>query len=440
MITIKVPYLAEGVNTGTVVNLFVKEGDKVKKNQDLFELETEKAVTPIPSPEAGTVTKIHVRPGDKVAVGQGVITLQEEGASSQTAKPQMEAPKPAPRAPAPPGAPSQAAPASAPSGYTYESKSGFPPPASPSIRKMARDLGIDLTRVRGSEAGGRITLQDLRNYVAGLQQRAFQAAPRPEAPSVDFSKWGPVRRQPMTNLRKKISGRMVQSWTTIPHVTQYEDADLTRVMSLRTQYPSGLEKKGVRLTVTSFILKALAQVLKQHPIFNTSLDENTDEIIFKEYIHLGIAVDTEQGLVVPVMRHVDKKNLAEISKELADLAERTRRRKVRLEELQGGTFTVSNQGGIGGAHFTPIVNKPEVAILGLGQGRLRPVVVKQKIEPRMILPLALSYDHRVIDGADAARFIKDLVEAIENFSESHLKVESREKRVKGKKNLKTVKK
>ena len=226
----------------------------------------------------------------------------------------------------------------------------------------------------------------------------------------------------MSSLRKVISRRMTENWNAIPHVTQFDDADLTKVLELRKQYAAAYEKAGARLTVTSFVLKAIITALKLHPIFNSSLDEAAEEIVYKEYYHIGIAVDTEAGLIVPVIRDVDKKSLLELCKELEELAKKSRDRKVSAEELKGGTFTISNQGGIGGAHFTPIVNKPEVAILGLGKGAMKAIVRNNAIEPRMMLPIGLSYDHRIIDGGTAARFTVDLVKAIENFNESDVKI------------------
>jgi pyruvate dehydrogenase E2 component (dihydrolipoamide acetyltransferase) len=224
----------------------------------------------------------------------------------------------------------------------------------------------------------------------------------------------------LTGLRQTISRRMAESWNAVPRVTQFDDADITALNELRKKHAPAFEAKGARLTLTSFVVKAVVATLKKHPLFNSSLDEAAQEIVFKEYYHIGLAVDTEQGLIVPVLRDVDKKNLLQISKEVNDLAEKARARKVSLEELKGGTFTISNQGGIGGAHFTPIVNKPEVAILGLGRGAMKAVVRGQKIEPRLMLPLTISYDHRVIDGGAAARFTVDLVQALENFSEQDI--------------------
>jgi pyruvate dehydrogenase E2 component (dihydrolipoamide acetyltransferase) len=430
---VRLPRLGEGADSGTVASIFVKEGDQVKKDQPLLELESEKAVASIPSPASGTVTKLYVKEGDQIKVGAMLLALTEEGATVAVQPPvsaidatgdndeagetlvPIDLPEPTALSPVLPGA---------------ASSSAAPPPASPSIRKMARELGIDLHRVKGSERGGRIVLADVRRYIQWVQQSALQqkAATAPpvasapgtslSVPQVDFGKWGAVERKKMTTLRTTISGRLVTAWTTIPHITQFDEADITCIMTLRKKYGAQYEKRKAHLTLTAFALKAIVPVLKKYPLFNASLDEAVQEIVYKKYIHAGVAVDTEQGLIVPVLRDVDKKNLLDLAKDLHLLAERTRQRKVSLEEMQGGSFTISNQGGIGSAHFTPIINKPEVAILGMGRGVLRPVVRGKKIEKRMMLPLSLSYDHRLIDGANAARFMVELVQAFENFKES----------------------
>ncbi len=418
---IRIPNLGEGADSGSVVGIFVKEGDKVAKDQTLVELENEKAVAPIPSTQSGIITKIHVKIGDKVTVGQAIMSLAEDGGQA----PSVAAVRREPAVPAMSAPFAQA---------TVVSSGHLPPAASPSLRKMARDLGIDLTQVKGTEAGGRIGLADLRNYVQYLQTLLVQPGrvTRPlksladsgVAAPLDFSKWGPVRKKTVSSLRQKIGQKMLESWTTIPHVTQFEEADITSLMELRKKYAPLYEKKGARLTLTSFVLKAAVVALKKFPVFNASLDEATQEVVYKDYYHLGVAVDTESGLIVPVLKDADKKSLLEISIELESLAEKTRSRKVSLDELKGGTFTISNLGGIGGTFFTPIINKPELAILGVGKGVLKPVVVKEKtkqsVEARLLLPLGLSYDHRVIDGADGARFIRTLAEAIENFSEKEV--------------------
>ena len=426
---LKLPHLGEGADSGTVVNLFVKEGDQLSKDQAVLELENEKAVATIPSTGAGTVAKIYVKQGDKLSVGQRILSLTESGAAP-TAAPAKPSPAKEPEQPADrqPPQPAPAAQEPEPAG-TAEPKSGVPPAASPSLRKLARDLGIDLAKVRGSARGGRIVLEDLRAYIQRLQRLAAQpvaaaggpAVQKAAADQVDFSKWGSILKKPLSPLRQVISRRMLENWNAVPHVTQFDEADVTNLNELRKKYGPAYEQKGVHLTITSFVLKIATATLKAHPIFNSSLDEVAQEIVIKEYFHIGVAVDTEAGLIVPVIRDVDKKSLVEISRELEDLAKKARERKVSSDELKGGTFTISNQGGIGGGYFTPIVNKPEVAILGLGRSALKPVVRGGKVESRLMMPLGLSYDHRVIDGGEAARFIVDLVQAFENFKEDEVK-------------------
>ena len=401
---IRLPNLGEGADSGTVVNVLVKVGDSIAKDQPVLELETEKAVGSIPSPVAGKVTKILVKEGEKISAGRPILSVDATvDVASEPAKPSAPAPLPATKR--------------AEIGAPVKVPSGLPVAASPTIRRMARDLGIDLTVVPATGRGGRIELEDLKKYIAGLQQGAPAPTAKPVTALPDFAKWGPVTRKPISSLRKVIGERMTESWTTVPHVTQFDEADITGIMALRKKHLAAYEKAGVRLTVTAFLLKAVALTLKQMPQFNASLDEAAGELVVKEYVHLGVAVDTEQGLIVPVLRDADKKSLLELSRELATIAEKTRARKVSLEELKGSSFTVSNLGGIGGTWFTPIVNKPDVAILGVGRGVERAVVVDGKVVPRTLLPLALSYDHRVIDGADGARFIRALVEAVGKFDE-----------------------
>jgi pyruvate dehydrogenase E2 component (dihydrolipoamide acetyltransferase) len=428
---VRLPKLGESAEGGAVVSILVKEGDTVTKGQTILELENEKAVAPIPSTAAGVVSQIRVKEGDRLSVGQVILTVMGSGAAPAAAKSATPAAKPA-------AAPVRQAPAepeenaAAEPGIEAEAPAvdGPMPAASPEIRRIARELGLDLRRVRGTETGGRVGWADLRGYIARLQKVAAapkvsgstaKAAPAPIEPT-DFSKWGAVSRKSISPLRRTISRRMAENWNTIPHVTQFDDVDITDLMELRKRFAPEHEKKGARLTLTSFALKAVAITLKRHPIFNCSLDEVTNEIVFKEYYHLGLAVDTEQGLLVPVIRDVDRKSLFELSKAVQEMADKARDRKVTLDDMKGGTFTISNQGGIGGAHFTPIVNKPEVAILGLGKGALKPVVRDQQVQPRLMMPIGLSYDHRVIDGGTAARFTVDLLEAFQSFTEADLKL------------------
>jgi len=425
---VKLPKLGEGADSGVVVNLFVKEGDTVAKGQAILELENEKAVASIPSTGAGVVAKIYVKPGDRISIGQRILTLNETG-------------QPATAAPAPKEVKAAVQKIEDESGNEHEEEekqdepaSTVVPVAAPSVRKMARELGIDLRKVRGSEAGGRIVAGDLRNYIQRLMAaaekgRAGSPLPagahgvtRPTAESIDFSKWGPVSKKPLSPLRQVIARRMGESWNSVPRVTQFDEADFTRLNELRKKFAAKYEKKGARLTLTPLVLKAVAGTLKKHPLFNSSLDEAANQIVLKEYYHIGIAVDTEQGLIVPVIRDVDKKSVLELAKELEQLAAKARDRKISADELKGGTFTISNQGAIGGAHFTPIVNTPEVAILGLGRGAMKPVARDEKVVIRMMTPLGLSYDHRVVDGAEAARFIVDLVAALQDFKEAAVKI------------------
>jgi len=431
---LKLPPLGEGADSGTVVNLFVKEGDQITKDQPILELENEKAVATIPSTGAGTVTRIFVKAGDKLSVGHRILSLSEGGAGTAQTVAQPE-PAPAARRERIIQTPSPE-PAGGAAGQEFsetggEPASGVAPAAAPSIRKLARDLGIDLTRVRGSARGGRILLEDVRAYIQRLQRLAAapkaavaagDSAPKPAPEQIDFSQWGPVSKSPLSPLRQVIARRMLESWTTTPRVTQFDEADITSLMALRKKYAAAYEQKGARLTLTSFALKIVVDALKRHPIFNASVDEVAGEVVFKEYYHIGVAVDTEAGLIVPVLRDADKKDLLELSRELESLARKARERKVAAEDLKGGSFTISNQGGIGGAYFTPIVNKPQVAILGLGRGAMKAVVRDNTVVPRLVLPLALSYDHRVIDGAAAARFTVDLVQAFETFKEEDVKI------------------
>lgn len=370
---VRLPKLGESAEGGTVVSLLVKEGDTVAKGQTILELENEKAVAPIPSTAAGVVGQIRVKEGDRVAVGQVILTVVESGAGAApaAAAPSKSAAAAKPAAPAVPVAEPAAAPQPEVSDSEPADEAAAPdgpaPAASPEIRRIARELGLDLRRVRGSERGGRIVWADLRAYIQRLQKLA--AAPKPAATAsgkaapapaerIDFSKWGAVSKKPLTPLRKTISRRMVENWNTIPHVTQFDEADITDLMELRKKFAAEYEKRGARLTLTSFALKAVVTALKKHPIFNASIDETSEEIVLKEYYHVGLAVDTDLGLIVPVIRDVDKKSLFELSKDVQEVAEKARDRKVTLDDMKGGTFTISNQGGIGGAHFTPIVNKP----------------------------------------------------------------------------------
>ncbi len=423
---IKVPFLGDGIDAATVLSVLVKPGDTIAKEATILELETDKATAPVPASAAGIVEKVLVKEGDKVSTGTPVITLTGTGSTSTPASP---APTPTHSVPTSPIAahipPTQQAPATP---VAYAASGGTHAPTSPSVRKTAEALGLDLGRIHGTGKNGRIEWEDLHNYVMYLQAQVFQAtAPSSRAPSPtpkpilpDFSKWGQIKREPLSGMRKKIAEKMALSWSSIPHVTQFDEADITALNALRKKHAPVYEKKGARLTMTVLIMRAVQKALEKYPHFNASLDENTQELIIKDYFNMGIAVDTEAGLVVPVVRDVNTKSLMTLSQDLADISQKARDRKLGIESMQGGTFTISNLGSLGVSVFTPIVNHPEVAILGLARGVTRPVWEGKAMEMRMFLPLALSYDHRVIDGADGARFIREIVAQLENFDAKEL--------------------
>lgn len=406
----KLPDLGEGVEAGDVVSVLVAEGDTVEIDQSVLELETDKALVEVPSSVAGTITKIHISAGDRVPVGSLLISV-EEGEKSVPAEPEAEAPTPAPeeepeptaRAPEPtPPAPKPPAPAS----------NGDPIPAAPSTRRLARELGVDLTQVAGSGPGGRISQDDVKAAVRDRQTGGLAPTAPVELP--DFSRWGNIECQPLSKVRQIIAKNMSQAWQQVAHVTQFDRADVTDLEAFRQRNKEKAEALGAKLTPTILALKAIITALKTFPQFNASLDAGANEIILKHYYNLGIAVDTERGLLVPVIKDVDRKDILELALELGDISQRARTGKIGLDELQGGTFTVTNLGSLGVGEFTPIVNHPEVAILGFGRAREEATVREGRIEPRLIMPLALSYDHRVIDGADGARFMRKIVDALEN--------------------------
>ncbi|MBT5855276.1 hypothetical protein HOH87_01415 [bacterium] len=430
---IKIPFLGDGIDSANVIAVLVAVGDTVEKEQTVAELETDKATAPIPSSAAGKVEKIHIKEGDLVSQGKVVLTLSGAGESESDTSAPAAAQTVAPVAVQAAAPVQQTVQAQAPGSYTYQSSTGAEPPASPSIRKMAKSIGLDLTRIPGSGNGGRITLDDVRAHMTMIQSLAFNppataasavAAPieKPKKPLPDFSKWGPVRTEKLTSLRQKIANNLADAWNTIPHVTQFDLADITDVMALRKKHNPEYIKLDAKLTITVFVMKALVTALKEFPAFNASLDEESGELIYKEYYHIGVAVDTPNGLIVPVIRDVDKKSLRELSSDLAAIAKKARDRKIGLEDLQGATFTLSNLGGFGVGGFTPIVNHPEVAILGMGGGSKDAVFVDGKVVERLRMPVSLSYDHRVIDGADGARFTKTFINALEQYDEKEIKL------------------
>ena len=403
----KLPDLGEGVEAGDVVGVLVAEGDTVEIDQGVVELETDKALVEVPSSVAGTVTKIHISAGDRVPVGSLLISVEEDE-KSVPAEPEPEAEAPAPKK----ETQVAEAPAPTPSRPPAPTFNGDPIPAAPSTRRLARELGVDLTQVAGSGPGGRISQDDIKAAVRNRQTGGFTPTAPVELP--DFSRWGNIERQPLSKVRQIIAKNMSLAWQQVAHVTQFDRADVTDLEAFRQRNKEKTEAYGAKLTPTVLALKAIITALKTFPQFNASLDAGANEIILKHYYNLGIAVDTERGLLVPVIKDVDRKDILKLALELGDISNRARTNKIGLDELQGGTFTVTNLGSLGVGEFTPIVNYPEVAIMGLGRAREEATVREGRIEPRLIMPLALSYDHRVIDGADGARFMRKIVDALEN--------------------------
>lgn len=430
----KLPSVGENVDKADVGNLRVKVGDVIEAQQIVMEIETDKAVFELPCPQAGRVTAIHVKPGTQVSVGTPLMTLEAVGAGAPAPAPSKPAPTPAPPPTPVPTAPAVASPplpvaapvappvvapvaptATAPAAPPATGGAEVPPaPAAPATRRLARELGVDLHKVKGSGPGGRITQEDVQSYVKSV----LTSSPAPVAsgggvvapPLPDFSQFGPIERQPLNKIMRTGAANLSLAWNVIPHVTQHELADVTDLEAARKRYAGSHANKagGVKITMTVLAMKAVVTALKSFPRFNASYDPATGEVILKKYFHLGVAVDTENGLMVPVIRNVDSKSVLQLAAEIGDLAARARDRKLTLADMQGGTFTITNLGGIGGTYFTPIVNYPEVAILGMSRTSHQSVVIDDKPEVRLMLPLSLSYDHRVINGADAARFIVKL--------------------------------
>jgi pyruvate dehydrogenase E2 component (dihydrolipoamide acetyltransferase) len=435
----KLPELGENIEQGDLVRLMISPGSKVSEGQPVMELETDKAVVEVPSSVSGTVKEIKVKEGTKIKVGQVIFTL-EGGASAQPEKAkhapvehiseQHEArlsvqaaieaegktaaqvflpDQPQPHAPKSFAMPEQL-------GKVAGTEHRAPAPAAPHVRRLAREVGVDIYEVKGSGPGGRISEDDVKGHAKALLTSAAQSGPgsriaQPQLP--DFAKFGKVERVSMRGVRRKTAQHLWEAWTTIPHVTQQDKADITELEHLRARFAPKAEEAGGKMTVTAIALKVCASALKVFPQFNASIDMSTEEIVYKQYINIGVAVDTDRGLLVPVLHDVDKKNIVELAAELTQLSKKAKDKKLTPAEMEGGTFTITNLGGIGGTGFSPIVNFPEVAILGLSRSSMEPVWMNGKFEPRQVLPLSLSYDHRLIDGADAARFLRWIAEAFE---------------------------
>ncbi|MFN4072245.1 MAG: 2-oxo acid dehydrogenase subunit E2 [Thermus sp.] len=406
---LKLPQLGDNVSAATVVGVLVKEGDRVAPGDPLLELETDKAVMEVPAEAGGVVKRLLVKVGEEVRPGEPFLELevgeeapspQEEPTPSREEKVQAA---PSPKAPAPAPAP--------------KGEEGRLIPAAPSVRRLARELGVDIRQVRGTGLAGRITAEDVRRAAGQVPPQPAEApSPLPGPRLPDFRRWGPVRTEPMSGVRKATLRAMAQAWAQVPMVTHFDEADITELEALRKRYAPRAEERGFKLTLTAFLLKALALTLKAFPKFNASIDGERGEIVYKDYVHIGVAVDTPHGLLVPVIRDVDQKGVLRLAKELQEVSQRARERKLTPEEMQGGTFSLSNLGGIGGTGFTPIVNWPEVAILGVSRSQMKPVwdPEKEAFQPRLIMPYGLTYDHRLIDGAEAARFCRHLAQLLED--------------------------
>ncbi len=397
-----------------VIEVLVKPGDEVKAEDSLITLESDKAAMEVPSPFTGTVKSVQVKPGDRVSKGSAILQLEVVSAAPVAA---VSAPvaTPASAAPSTTGAPQAVTPAAV-SAAPASPRPGVPPHASPTIRKFARELGVDLVLVGGTGPKGRITREDVQQFVKHSLAKAASAPTGglavSAAPEVDFSKFGDIETLALTRIQKLSGPNLHRNWVSIPHITQHDDADITELEAFRQSLRGEAEKRGIKLSFLPFVLKAVAASLKAFPSFNASLAPSGDTLILKKYFHIGVAVDTPEGLVVPVIRDVDQKSLFDLAAELADVSQRARNKKLRGADLEGGCFTISSLGGIGGTAFTPIINAPEVAILGLSKSQMKPVYQNGTFVPRLMLPLSLSYDHRVIDGAQGARFIVHLGNAL----------------------------
>ncbi|MEO0530471.1 MAG: 2-oxo acid dehydrogenase subunit E2 [Planctomycetota bacterium] len=442
---INLPSLGENIESGDILSILVAEGDTVTADQDLIEIETDKATVPVPSPSAGTITKVLVEEGDTVAVGAPIFEIEAGAAeAAPAAEPEAPAPEPEPEpaaeaapepapapAPEPPQPPAQPvaetpapappapAPTPAPAPQPAPAVSRDTPgdgyaaaAASPSVRRLARELGVDLRRVQATGSGGRVTEEDVHAHVRATQEQVRASAPSggPGLPRSDGE--GATRVEKMSRMRQTIAKNMVASYTTIPQLTNFDDVDVTELEEIRQASKEDYAAQGLKLTQMPFLIKAIAGALKRHPIINASVDMEAGTVIYKEYVNIGVAVDTEKGLTVPVLRDADRMSISQITRELDAIIDKARDGKLAIEDMKGGTFTISNMGAVGGTYSTPIINPPEVAILLVGRSRMLPTVIGKgadaKIEPRLVMPLSLTYDHRVVDGADAARFVNEL--------------------------------
>ena len=408
-VELKVPEVGESITEVQIGEWLKKVGEAVKRDEPVVMIETDKVTVELPSPVDGVIKEILVAEGQDVAIGSVVMKI-EEGASGSPAAKKAEPQAPAATKAAPTPKPAAPKPAAQPAPAKAKGPQKHVP-AAPSVRRFAREIGIDIAQVPGTGRGGRISMDDVKTYAKALNQAAAGGGGGgfAQRPVPDFSTWGEVERVKMSKIRQVTADHLSFCWQTIPHVTQFGKADITELEKLRKKYST----KDRKLTVTPFLLKVMASALKTFPQFNASVDMTTHEIVYKKFINIGVAVDTDNGLLVPVIRDVDKKTILQINDEVVAVAAKARDRKVMPDDLKGGSMTLTNLGGIGGTSFTPIVNWPEVAILGVSRGGWEPVYENSQLVPRFTLPLSLSYDHRIIDGADGARFLKWVCDAIE---------------------------
>lgn len=429
---IKLQPLGDGIDSGDVLDVLVKEGDTVAKDQGIIELETGKATIQVPASHGGKILKVHVKKGQTVPIGAVLLTVEAAAGAASATAPVAAPPKkqaaPVAAAPAPAAAPVAVKPAAVvaapvtPPPTPVAVAPVAPPPlpeedhddgsiaAGPAVRRFAREVGIDLRRVTGTGSSGRITREDVLAAVRIASQAGAQSGHgKPKSTATSRDQWGPIRAEKMSRIRKTIAEQMHKSWTSVPRVTNFDDADVTELERIRLSSKDDYAEKGIKLTSLPFLIKAVAMSLGAHPAVNATVDMANDQIVYKEYVNVGIAVDTERGLVVPSLRSADEMSIPDIARALAQLAENVRTNNFTLGDLQGSTFTISNLGAIGGTYSTPIINIPEVAILLVGRARKMPIVLDDKIEIRLMMPLSLSYDHRLVDGATAARFLNDVM-------------------------------
>lgn len=434
---IKLPEIADNIDVATVVSIHVSEGDTVSQDDSIAEMESDKAVFDLPTDTAGTIKEIKVKEGDEVKVGQVILTVEtsdgaesgdekkaeveyekkakDENGEKEKAKDEAEEEDEKEEKEEKEEEKDEKEEAKEKEEEAEKHPGEKEVAAAPSIRRLARELGVEINKVEGTGPYNRITAEDVKAYAKSIiQQSGDKTSIRDDYELPDFSKFGDIERKSMDTIRKRTAENMTASWQTIPHVFQFDKADVTDLETFRKKYEKVVEKEGGKLTVTAILLKITAMALEKFPKFNATLDFNNKEIIYKKYIHMGVAVDTERGLLVPVIRDVNKKTITELSVELGELAEKARSKKIMPDDLQGGNFAISNLGGIGGTGFTPIVYRPNVAILGVSRSTTEPVFIDGEFKPRTILPLSLSYDHRLIDGAEAARFLRWICEALEN--------------------------